>query len=777
MPASRKYKSQQDAVSSSPMSFGALPIERPIAVYYRQSSMGQVGNISTDMQQIDLPKHVISLGWQTDSIILINEDEGVSGAKRIDERLGMSRLFDLIITGKIGAVAVQAEDRLFRDETQIQVNVFIDACVKNNVRVLTPYFKYNFADKYEGSYHRLLFRMRTEQAADFLNSYIRGRLYAAKERMLIQGMWMGGNINLGYMVDNRKTLPSGISNPDWRKYHPFQPCAEIVVKIFETFVMLGGNQRATILYLHQNGLHFPDFDNPELLHHVPPGFTWAKPMRMLKRGGVYVLGTVQLQTMLTNAVYLGHWVFKNHVVQWNNHPAIVSEDLFYRAFNYLSPYGLDGKSNPNYSPRVRRSSNQKKQRGVAEPTYIGLVGSYHQGHWRTATASWTTGMQMYAYTVNYLNVEGVQKHLWSRRSDYFDKIIDEMLFAKLRATFDKQIWENVIKSASEDFEKEQRILQHQLTATDQKLKSLIDSFAYVQSKTLAQALELQFEALEQEKARLVEKLNDLNLRIQHQDGLVALAQQADNVLQNWSHMPLIEKQGVAEVFIERIVVSQTDKHRVADLLIHWRDESIDELVLPWSAKTWTVWLPEEVSALKKLIEEEASQEQISYALPNRNWRAIRIKAYEIIGKRSFHISPKPIREDEKYADYQNRLNKTNGQGKHSSSRWVEKELTTLANLLDAGVNQVQICAAIPHRSWAKLRKKITQLRGANFKVGKPAVPMLPHETIREYVVRNPEQAVTMNFSVSSYWSPQTPTRTPSPPLPASGPAPRPPPLG
>jgi DNA invertase Pin-like site-specific DNA recombinase len=187
--------------------------------------MKQVGNISTDMQQIDLPRYVASLGWSTDEIILIDEDEGVSGAKRIDERKGMSRLFDMIITGRIGAVAVQAEDRLFRDETQIQVNVFIDACVRQNVRVITPYFKYNFADKHEGPYHRLLFRMRAKQAADFLNSYVRGRLVAAKERRMLLGMWMGGNINLGFMVDNRKYLPSGIPNPNWRKFEPFEPCA------------------------------------------------------------------------------------------------------------------------------------------------------------------------------------------------------------------------------------------------------------------------------------------------------------------------------------------------------------------------------------------------------------------------------------------------------------------------------------------------------------------------------------------------------------------------
>ncbi|MEL6527847.1 MAG: recombinase family protein, partial [Chloroflexota bacterium] len=262
----------------------------------------------------------------------------------------------------------------------------------------------------------------------------RGRLYAAKERMLLKGMWMGGNINLGYMVDNRKTLPSGIANPNWRKFAPFKPCADVVNKIFETFIMLDGNQRATLRYLHENGPHFPDFDDPELLKEVPPGYSWAKPMRMKKRDGIYMVGAVSLQNMLTNAVYQGHWVFKDCVVQWNNHPAIVPEDLFFKAFNYLSPVNFDGTTNEDYRPRLgRRYSTKKQHRNVDEPIYIGLVGSYHKDEWRGATASWTKGMKAYAYTVNYLDSADNQHHLWSRRGDYFDRIINEMLFAKLRA--------------------------------------------------------------------------------------------------------------------------------------------------------------------------------------------------------------------------------------------------------------------------------------------------------------------------------------------------------
>jgi hypothetical protein len=50
----------------------------------------------------------------------------------------MSRLYKLITQAKVGAVACQDEDRLFHDVTQIQVNIFIEACRTAQVLVLTP---------------------------------------------------------------------------------------------------------------------------------------------------------------------------------------------------------------------------------------------------------------------------------------------------------------------------------------------------------------------------------------------------------------------------------------------------------------------------------------------------------------------------------------------------------------------------------------------------------------------------------------------------------------
>src|SRR5664279_1810009 len=108
------------------------------------------------------------------------------------------------------------------------------------------------------------------------------------------------------MVDNRKFLSSGVPNPHWRRYEPFEPCAEVVVELFETFLRLGGNIRATLRHIFENGPHFPDFDDPEFQRLVPPGFICAKPLRMLKRGSVYMPGSLALVNMMTNAAYLGH---------------------------------------------------------------------------------------------------------------------------------------------------------------------------------------------------------------------------------------------------------------------------------------------------------------------------------------------------------------------------------------------------------------------------------------------------------------------------------------
>ena len=147
-----------------------LPLHLPIAIYYRQSTEAQIGNISTTIQTVDMVQYLKNYGWDEDKIIMIDMDAGVSGTTKIDEREGMRTLFELITNNKIGAVACQDEDRLFRDVTQIQVNMFIEACKAHNVLVITPSMIYNFSHPHSGVFHARQFRFKSEMAAEYINS-------------------------------------------------------------------------------------------------------------------------------------------------------------------------------------------------------------------------------------------------------------------------------------------------------------------------------------------------------------------------------------------------------------------------------------------------------------------------------------------------------------------------------------------------------------------------------------------------------------------------------
>jgi len=87
---------RQEPPDSDPYRAQPLPLDRMIAVYYRQSSEGQIGNVSTTLQTVDMVAHLERLGWLEERIKMIDMDAGVSGTKKMHERKGMSELWRLI---------------------------------------------------------------------------------------------------------------------------------------------------------------------------------------------------------------------------------------------------------------------------------------------------------------------------------------------------------------------------------------------------------------------------------------------------------------------------------------------------------------------------------------------------------------------------------------------------------------------------------------------------------------------------------------------------------
>ncbi len=184
-------------------------------------------------------EHLMRQGWERPQILMIDSDAGVSGTKKIRERKGLSEVFDLIESGKIGVVASQDVDRFFRDMAQIETNIFINACHRNNVQVLAPTFIYDFANPSSGRNRMQMFREQVQRAAEYLEFFVKGG-FNAREYLNMQRQWTGMPIILGYMVDNRHQV-NGLDNPNFRKYVRYEPHCDVVLEYYQLYKRFNGN--------------------------------------------------------------------------------------------------------------------------------------------------------------------------------------------------------------------------------------------------------------------------------------------------------------------------------------------------------------------------------------------------------------------------------------------------------------------------------------------------------------------------------------------------------
>ena len=97
-----------------------------------------------------------------------------------------------------------------------------------------------------GAYYMKLFRDDAQRAADFLEYHIKGRLRKSREYLVDQGKWAGRTIPLGLMVDMRRKLDDGSPNPNWRRFTPCEPIADIVRKYYQMYIEHGFNFQANM---------------------------------------------------------------------------------------------------------------------------------------------------------------------------------------------------------------------------------------------------------------------------------------------------------------------------------------------------------------------------------------------------------------------------------------------------------------------------------------------------------------------------------------------------
>jgi DNA invertase Pin-like site-specific DNA recombinase len=216
----------------------ASHLKRDAYLYIRQSTVRQVfENQESTKRQYALRQKAVALGWDTERVVVIDNDLGQSGAQAVD-RHGFQRLVGDVGMGKAGIVMGLEVSRLARNS--IDWHRLLEICALTDTLILDEdgiYDPAHFNDRLllglkgtmsEAELHVLQARLR----GGFLNKARRGELCLPLP------------VGLVYDIHGRPVL-----DPD----RQVQDCLRL---FFATFRRTG-SACATVKYFREHGLKFP----------------------------------------------------------------------------------------------------------------------------------------------------------------------------------------------------------------------------------------------------------------------------------------------------------------------------------------------------------------------------------------------------------------------------------------------------------------------------------------------------------------------------------------
>ena len=347
-----------------------LLLDAYVQPYPRVSTPEQKRNMSAEMQQDK--KFALLCGWKEHLIIMDTRDLGISGRLRMEDRLAFSDMITRIAEGKLKTIIAANVSRLFRDRWGKEYSRFMEICYTYGVRVVIANKTrtgiehiYDFSKSSDVE----LFRRKCEEAWNYIENQI-GMMHAFKDEVGYSGRWAGWALPTGFMVELREFI-NGEENPNYKKYVPYAPWAEIVARLQERYREIHGNINELYRELERTGFLFPPLDDSfpkELRGKIALKPVYENPEapedQRVIRG--YKLSWSGLYSILSNPANIGHFVYKG-VIRYNNHPANVNYMDFIYAFNRLSATNLDGTPNEEY---LERASRYVKRHSSEKPAYL-----------------------------------------------------------------------------------------------------------------------------------------------------------------------------------------------------------------------------------------------------------------------------------------------------------------------------------------------------------------------------------------------------------------------
>jgi hypothetical protein len=606
----------------------ALPTHRPIAAYYRQSTIKQVrkNKESKREQKEDLPRKLKELEWADDLILPVDNDEAVSGTLDILERVGMTRIIQWIENEQIAAVAAVSESRLFRDEFGDQSALFMRRCTEHKVIVLIPgKTPYIFHHPEDGEYHRQRFTREARAAADYITYHVRPRMNGGRDRKQARGEWAGGSIPLGFMVDHAQD----------DHFVVFEPVAAVIRAWFALFLHYLGNSGATWNHIRTNGPFLPDFEAEaaklsERLSDGRPRYRLKAPSGMRGRFPT----RVALDGLLSNVVYIGLWHTKSVILRdpdgspKRNHKAIIDDATFWATWNYLSKVDLDGRPNPNYkSRRVSRPRDvdDPRRKATPRPFAEGLLHSFDsRGNLRPTVTFWNgrTG----SYEIVAQSQDGDCVTLWRKAADDIDVVIHAMLA-------DLTIRPEVVKALearwdTSDLAAKRKAYEGLIQGSREELKSAEMRWRRAKIERLADEAEAEILKIEANIQEYQARLAEIDALQANADKEAAFKKRWFELTEDYNVLGLEDRGLVLRMCVSRIEarVSGLD----LTITLYLKGGKTEARTIGLKDRGWTSG---ELKTLRQLLDAGATSFQIAGLLPNRSWDSIRKKAKDVFGRR------------------------------------------------------------------------------------------------------------------------------------------------
>jgi DNA invertase Pin-like site-specific DNA recombinase len=249
-------------------------LERDAYLYIRQSSMRQVvENIESTKRQYALRARAIALGWPDERVIVIDCDQGESGASAA-WREGFRRLVTEVGLGRAGIVMGLEVSRLARNNADwhrlLEICALADTLILDEDGVYDPT---NFND-------RLLLGLKGAMSE--------AELHVLKARL------RGGLLNKARRGEYRCPLPTGLVYDETGNValDPDAQVRETLTYFFETFSRVGSAHQ-TVKAFRDEGLRFPSCLHNNAGKVVFRPLTASTAMRTLNNpryAGVYAYG-------------------------------------------------------------------------------------------------------------------------------------------------------------------------------------------------------------------------------------------------------------------------------------------------------------------------------------------------------------------------------------------------------------------------------------------------------------------------------------------------------